>query len=416
MLLLFAAAFLAVTETAFASVSRNKMKISAERGDTRAVKAMYVLDNFELAVTTLLICANIVHIAAASIVTMAVTRLWGLTAVSVSTVVTTLVVFFAGEMLPKSIGKKYSLKYSLANAGVLCLLMKIFSPVAKLLSTIGNFVASHVKADPEASVTEDELYDLVEDMAEQGHIDEVRGDLIYSALVFGELTVDSILTPRVDLVAIDIDAEPEEIFEIISTSTHSRLPVYEGTIDNIIGVLHIRKYMKACVNGNSQLPGVRPLMDRARFAHQGTAIDDLLPLMSKNKSNMAVITDMYGGTLGIVTIEDILEELVGEIWDEDDVVREPIVQLSERSYMADADETVLDAFDFMDFEDSDEEEIDSNLLLGEWVLEQFEHMPRRGASFEYKNLLVTVASIEKNRILRVRIDVGEEAEKEGEQR
>ncbi|MCQ2565681.1 MAG: hemolysin family protein [Clostridia bacterium] len=411
--LVFCAAYFAVTETAFSSVSHNKIKLAADRGDSRAKKALAILDNFDMAVTTLLICTNIVHLAAASIVTVAVTRLWGLSAVTWSTIVTTVIVFFAGEMLPKSVAKKHSEKFTLSTAGLLAFLMKIFGPLAKLLTAIGQFAAKHTKGDTEASVTEDELYDLVEDLAEQGHIDEGRGDLIYSALIFAELTVDSILTPRVDLVAIDIDDDPSEIFEEIRNSNHSRIPVYEDTIDNIIGVLPLRHYMKTYLK-SGQIPAVKPLIDRVHYAHQGTSLSELLPVMSKSKTSMCVVTDMYGGTLGIVTMEDILEELVGEIWDEDDEVSEPIVKVSDSIFIADADETVLDAFDFMDFEDPDEEEIDTNLLIGEWVLDQFEFMPKRGESFEYKNLLVTVASIEHNRILKVRIDLRSVEEEGGD--
>jgi len=402
-LLLLCAAYFAVTETSFASVSHNKIKLSADKGDSRGKKALEILDKFDLAVTTLLICTNIVHIAAAAIVTRMVIKLWGTSAVTLSTVILTIIVFFVGEMLPKSIAKKNSYKFTLATAGSLSLLMKVFGPLARILTSFGQFVAKHTKGDTAASVTEDELYDLIEDMQEEGHIDQGRGDLIYSALMFSEMNVDSILTPRVDMVSIDIDDEPEAIYEIIKTSNHSRLPVYEDTVDNIIGTLHIRKYLKAYLK-TGNLPSVRPLLDKVYYAHSGTSIDELLPIMSQKKLNIAVVTDIYGGTLGIVTIEDILEELVGEIWDEDDEVEEPIVKLSDTIYIADADETVLDAFDFIDFEDPDEEDIDSNLLIGEWVFEQFDYMPKRGDSFSYKTLLITVASMEHNRILKVRID------------
>lgn len=209
-ILLFCAAYFAVTETAFASASRNKIKSSAERGDQRA-KALYVLDNFDRAISTLLICTNIVHISAASIVTVAVTKLWGLGAVSISTIITTIVVFFAGEMLPKSIAKKYSEKFAKACAGTLYFFMKLFAPLSALLTAIGQAAAKLTKGDPQISVTEDELYDIIEDMTEEGSLNEEQGDLISSALQFGEVTVESVLTPRVDLVAIDIEDSHEEI-------------------------------------------------------------------------------------------------------------------------------------------------------------------------------------------------------------
>ena len=212
-ILLFCAAYFAVTEITFSSVQRVKIKTRADRGDSRAKKALYVLDNFDRAITTILICTNIVHITAATIVTVTVTRLWGVSAVTLSTIITTIVIFFAGEMLPKSIAKKYSERLSLAVAGSLCFFMRIFNPLAKLLSAAGNFASRFVKSDPEISVTEEEIYDIIEDMTEEGSLDEERGELISSALQFGSLTVESILTSRVDLAAIDVAKSNEEIRE-----------------------------------------------------------------------------------------------------------------------------------------------------------------------------------------------------------
>ena len=299
--LLLLAAYFAVTETAIASVSRSRIKAKADRGDPRAENALDVLDHFDQAVTTLLICTNIVHIAAAAIVTVAVTARWGLSAVSVSTLITTIVVFFAGEMLPKSIAKSRSERFTLANAGTLKLLMALFKPLSAALTAIGQWAAGLTRGDPEISVTEDELYDLIEDMTEEGTLNEEQGELISSALQFGEVTVESILTPRVDLAAIDIEDSPDEILAQIKAQNHSRLPVYEGSIDNIIGILQIRKYIKAYLRLGSAID-LRPLLDQPLFIHQSTNIDELLPIMSKHKQNLAVITDNYGGTLGIVTV------------------------------------------------------------------------------------------------------------------
>ena len=318
-LLLFCAAFFAVAETAYASCPKSRVKAAAERGDARAKTALLILDDFDKAISTLLICTNIVHIATASIVTVAVTKLWGLSAVSISTIVTTIVVFFAGEMLPKSIAKKYSEPLALATGPVLRFLMKVFTPLSALLTWIGQSAAKLTPEENPVSFTEDELYDIIEDMTEEGSLDEQQGELISSALQFGEVTVESVLTPRVDLVAVDISSSLESILAVIKTTNHSRLPVYEGSIDNIIGVLQIRKFIKAYLRLGNNLD-LRPLMDEVFFIHQSTNIDELLPVMSKRKLNMAVVTDNYGGTLGIVTVAAMLEELVGEIWDEDDVV------------------------------------------------------------------------------------------------
>ena len=400
-ILLFCASYFAVTETAFASASRSKIKTAADRGDGRAKKALYVLDNFDRAISTLLICTNIVHIATASIVTVAVTRLWGLSAVSISTIATTIVVFFAGEMLPKSIAKKYSETFAKACAAPLCFFMKLFAPLSALLSALGQAAAKLTKGDPQISVTEDELYDIIEDMTEEGSLDEEQGDLISSALQFGEVTVESVLTPRVDVVAIDISSSHEEILSLIKSCNHSRLPVYEGSIDNIIGILQIRKFIKAYLRLGSRLD-IRPLLDEVFFIHQSTNIDELLPIMSKRRMNMAVVTDNFGGTLGIVTVEDILEELVGEIWDEDDMVEEPITDLCGGTCLAAGDVSVSDVFEHLGFEDPEEDAELVNTLMGEWAFERFRAIPSVGDSFEYHGLQVTVTEMDHNRIRKLK--------------
>ena len=412
--LLFCAMFFAVTETAFASASRPKIKVAAERGEAGAKRALYVMDNFDMAISTLLICTNIVHIATASLVTVAVTRIWGLSAVSLSTIVTTIVVFFAGEMLPKSIAKKYSERFAKSCSGVLVFFMKLFAPLSKLLTKIGQAAARLTPGDGETSMTEDEIYDIIEDMTEEGSLDEEQGDLISSALQFGEVTVESVLTPRVDLAAVDIASSHEEILAYIKNQPHSRLPVYEGSIDNIIGILQIRRFIKAYLRQGNDLD-IRPLLDEAFFIHQSMNIDELLPVMSKRKLNMAVVTDNYGCTLGIVTVDDILEELAVEIWDEEDVVEEPVVELPDGSYQVDADQSVSDVFELFGFEDPEENEELINTLMGEWAYEQFAAIPKTGESFEYHGLRVTVTEMEHNRILKLNVSLAPQAKEGGEQ-
>ncbi len=412
-LLLVCAAFFAVTETSMASASRSRIKASAERGDFRAKKTLYVLDNFDLAISTLLICTNIVHIAAASIVTLAVTRKWGVSAVSLSTIITTIVVFFAGEMLPKSVAKKYSDTLALSCAPVLCFFMKLFAPLSKLLTWIGQAAAKLTPGDSQISVTEDELYDIIEDMTEEGSLDEDQGDLISSALQFGDVTVESVLTPRVDIVAININSSHAELLSLIKSTNHSRLPVYEGSIDNIIGVLQIRKYIKAYLRLGENLD-IKPMLDEVLFVHQSTNIDELLPILSKRKLNIAVVTDNYGGTLGIVTVEDILEELVGEIWDEDDVIEEPMVEIGDGVYEVGADETVSDVFDQLGYEDPENDEELVNTLMGEWAYEKFDTIPKPGDSFRYHQVLVTVKDMNHNRIMKLTVALLPAEEEGGE--
>ena len=413
LLLLFLAAYFAVCETAFASVSRVRLKVEADRGDRRARRAMFVTEHFDKAITSILIGTNIVHLAAAAYVTVLVTRRWGVSAVTLSTVITTVVVFFVGEMLPKSIAKKYSERCSLGTAGSLCFFMRIFTPLSYVLTGIGNAAARLTRGDSEVSVTEDELYDIIENMTDEGELDAEQGELVTSALSFGDVTVESILTARVDVTALDVDWSPEKIMSVIRDLRHSRVPVYEGTIDNIIGILQIRKYIKAWLDDRKGV-SLRAQLDEPYFIHQSMKIAELLPVMSGKKLNMAVVTDNYGGTLGVVTVEDILEELVGEIWDEEDVVVETCVKNADGSFTFDAEVDIEDAFEFMDYEDPDEFDFEHK-LLGEWTYEQFDHLPEAGDSFLYNGLRVTVQSVEHRRILKLRMErLPEDADEGGE--
>ena len=403
-ILLLTAAYFALTETSISSVSKNKLKVASDRGDARAKKVLSILERFDQAITTILIGTNIVHIATASVVTVYVTKKWGLSFVTLSTILTTITVFFFGEMLPKSIAKKYPEKISKICVYPLSVFMVIFKPLSALLTFIGQTAAKHAPEDSQISVTEDELQNIIEDMTEEGTLDENQSELITSALQFGDVTVESILTPRVDVCALDVEEEPSEIIKTIKEESHSRLPVYEGSIDNIIGVLQIRKYLKSYLQ-NGKTPNLREMLDKVYYAPQSMEIHELLPEMSKRKLNMAIITDSYGGTLGIVTVEDILEELVGEIWDEDDVIEEPIVKNADDSFTIESEVSLADVFDALDFQDPDEDNKDAaNLLLGEWMYEQFASIPKEGDSFDYHNLKITVQQMEHNRILKAKVE------------
>ena len=399
-LLLFADYF-AVCETSFAAVSRIRLKTAMERGDRRANKAMYVCERFDKAITTILIGTNIVHLSCASYVTVLVTRRWGLSAVTLSTFVTTLVVFFVGEMLPKSVAKKYSLRLALGTASSLVFFMHLLTPVSFVLTKIGEFASRLTKGDSEVSVTEDELYDIIENMTDEGDLDSEQGDLVHSALAFGDLTAESILTARVDMETIDVDDPLEEILSQVKASRHSRIPVYQDSVDNIIGVLQIRRFMREYLQKREKTD-LRSLLDEPYFVHQSAKIDELLSVMSSKKINMTIVTDSYGGTVGIVTVEDILEELVGEIWDEDDEVVEPCVDHGDGSYSFDAGVDIEDAFEFMDYEDPDETDFDHK-LLGEWAYEQFDAIPKEGDSFTYNGLCVTVEKVQQRRIMKLHI-------------
>ena len=315
-LLLLAAVF-AISETAFASASQSKIKVSADRGDDRAERALDILENIETAISTLLICTNIVHLTIATAVTVMVTRLWGLSVVSISTIITTLVVFFAGEMLPKSIAKKNPEKFALRTAGLLSVMMKVFSPLARLLTWIGIQAAKLTKGEPEISVTEDELLDIFEDLNEEGVLDDEQEDMLSSVLEFTDTRTGRILTPKRKIVGIDVNLPQDKILEELNTMTHSRIVVYDGDIDNVVGILRIREYLKEYLN-TGIIPDIREMSDEPYWVSSKTMADELLEEMSRARQNIALVKGVNGKFIGLVSIEDILEELVGDIFDESD--------------------------------------------------------------------------------------------------
>ena len=412
-LLFLGAMFFAFAETAFASVSRTRLRARVDRGDSRAKKALYVTENIDRAITTILIGTNITHLAAASIVTVNVTRIWGVSAVTLSTLLTTLAVFFFAEMLPKSIARKYAETISLASASLLCFLMTVLRPFSALLAMIGNSAAKLLPGEAEASVTENELYDIIEDMTEAGTLDEDQGELISSALQFGDVTVESILTSRVDVAAIDIAMPQEEILAFIKEQTHSRLPVYEDTIDNVIGILQVRNYIRHYLRQGKYLD-MRPLLEEPMFVHQSTKIDDLLPVMSVKKQNVAIVLENYGGMLGIVTVEDILEELVGEIWDEDDQIEETFIRLQDGTLSVDPEEHVIDVLDELDIHYTEEQEEEIlNKQMSELTYETLPSIPREGDHYAAYGMKVTVLSMDHNRILRLKAEETQEDPEKG---
>ena len=269
---------------------------------------------------------NIVQIACASLTTLFVKRLWGAGAVAVSTVVLAIVVFFAAEMLPKSFARAYPEEAALALAPSLRTLMTLLSPITVLFSGISKFITRLFGVPDAPTVTEDELYDIIESIGEEGGIEEEASRLIHSALEFDDITVQQVLTPRNHMVTVALDDSCEEILSVIRESRHSRLPVYDKTPDNIVGILGIRRYLKAYLAQGENV-SLAELMDPPYFLPRKRRIDDALSEMSGRKQHIAVVCDDFGGVLGIVTVEDILEELVGEIWDEDD---DPAQELAEK--------------------------------------------------------------------------------------
>jgi len=399
--LIIGGAYFAGAEISFASFNKIRLKNYAEGGDKRAKKALYISNHFDKALTTLLIGNNIMHIGCASMATMIATRLWGVGAVAYSTIVTTVVVFLISEMIPKSFAKANNERFALSVASSLYFLMKLLTPITFIFSSVSKLASKLFVKHVEPTVTEDELYEIIDNIEEESDFDEEKSELVRSALEFGDTTVQDVLTSRVDLTAIDADMTIDEILALIKEEKYSRIPVYEGTIDNIIGVLHIRNFLRAYIRSHGNI-NLKDLLDEPHFTHKSTRIDDLLTEMSRKKQHLSIVTDDYGGTMGIVTSEDILEELVGEIWDEDDEVVEEYIALGDNRFEVAGDLLVEDAFYEMDYENYDEEEF-AHKNMGTWALEHFEYIPRTGDSFEYQDLLITITEMDAQRITKLLI-------------
>ncbi|MCQ2439977.1 MAG: hemolysin family protein [Oscillospiraceae bacterium] len=411
--LFLCAAYFAVSETGVTSVSRIRLRTRLDQGDRRAEKALYIQDHFDLAISAILIGTNIVHISTATVVTMLVTERFGVSYVALGTVLCTIGIFFLGEMLPKSLAKRYSERCALATAASLCFFMRIFRPMARFLSWVGDRFGALIKGDREYTVTEDELYDVIDSLTDEGGLDEERGELVRSALEFADVPVESVLTARVDLTALDVDWRYEKILSVIRASRHTRLPVYEGTIDNIVGVLQIRRYIMGYRLRGSAVE-LRELLDEPLFVHQSAMLDEVLAELNRRHLNMAIITDNYGGTVGVVTVEDILEQLVGDIWDEEDVAQESFRALEDGSVEADAETDMEELFEKLDYKEGEDEDW-NHKLLGEWVYEQFDTMPTVGKSVRWHRLEVTVSEMRARRLLKLKLRLLPEEAEGGEE-
>ena len=310
-------AYFAATEIALASVNSIRMMSYADDGNRRAKRVLYILDHFDKALTTILIGNNIMHISCASMATLMATKLWGLSYVTLTTIVTTLAVFLLAEMIPKRFAKANSERFSLAVAGSLMFFMKVLGPLAFVFSAISKFASKPFKKnqEEEPTVTEDELYDIIESIPEESGIDEEKAELMQSALEFSDTFVREVLTPWDRVVKLKLNMSGSEAMDVIKGDIHSRLPVIDDD-GNPVGMVQIRKFLKARYKDASVC--VNDIMDDIHFVNDDIAIDDLLTAMSNDKTHFSVVLDKDGRTIGIVTIEDILEELVGEIYDEDD--------------------------------------------------------------------------------------------------
>lgn len=399
--------YFSATETAFSSLNKTRIKYMAEKGSKRAKRTLQLADNYDKLIATILIGNNIVNITTASIGTLLFVDLMGQElGATVSTVVVTIVVLIFGEITPKSIAKDYPERFAMFSAPMIGALLWLFTPLNFLFSLWKKLVALLFHSDEEDKMSQEELLLLLEEVEQEGAIDKSEGTLLRNAVEFGDLEVQSILTHRVDLEAVEVNATKEEIAAKFTETRFSRLLVYEETIDKIVGVLHLKDFYDGM--GINPKP-LREIMTPPLFIHQTEKLDDLLQLLKSSKSHIAVVIDEYGGTLGIVTMEDILEELVGEIWDEHDEVEEPFRQLSENTYLVDCTVTLDDFCDFFDVTSDSE-----SVSLGGWIMDQMQRIPEKGDQFTYENLTITATEIDDHRIEWVTVEVAPKEDNEEE--
>ena len=390
-------------ETAFSSVNKIRLKNYAAQGDKRAEKALKIANSFEDALTTVLVGNNIVNITMASVSTVLFTTLFGSGAVGISTAVTTVLVLIFGEILPKSYAKENAERLSLFFAGPLSFLIILFKPIIFIFNNLAS-ILKNGKVEP--SVTEDELKYIIEEIEEQGVLEEQEGDLVRSALDFDEITVNEILIPRVKVIGVEKNASIDEIKSLFIDEMYSRLPVYDKSLDNIIGMITNKRFFKMLAQGGNDITEI--IQDVAHFSDL-KLISEALRDMQRSKTHLAVVLDQYGGTKGIVTLEDIIEELVGEIYDENDEVIPSIVKISENEYEVSGDLSISDMLDQLGL---DEDMIESTYTsVGGWVTELLEHIPEQNETAEYGAFKITVLQVKEQSVEKIRhlIDTSETA-------
>lgn len=401
-ILLLLSAFFSGTETAYTSVNKTRMKTLTADGNKKAKAVLNIIDKYDKFLSTMLVGNNIVNILATTISTLLFTTIMKGNAslgATVSTIVMTVVVLLFGEITPKSLAKDSADSYTLATTGVVRFITVLLTPITAIFSLWNKLLSLIFKVEKIDSVTEEEIITMIDEAQNDGEIDEHEGDLIKSAIEFNDLEVTAILTPRVDIVAIPADAEISEILDTFRTNGFSRLPVYNETIDNIIGVIHEKDFNRMLYDGLSDISAI---IHDVLCITEGMKISKLLRSFQEAKAHMAVVVDEYGGTAGLVTMEDVLEGLVGDIWDEHDEVIENIKQLDEDIYLINCGMSLNDLTDIHEFDD---DVLEDNATVNGWVLDNLGKIPEVGDSFEFKNLSVEVTEIDGRRATEIKLVV-----------
>jgi CBS domain containing-hemolysin-like protein len=393
--------YFSATETAFTTINKIRVKAKADDGNKRAKLVLKLTDNYDRLLTTILIGNNIVNILASSLATLLFIN-WckgneSLASV-LSTVATTVVVLIFGEVTPKSLAKEFPETFANFSAPIINAIAYVFTPLNFIFSLWKKLLNLIFKNKEDTTITDDELISMVDEAEHEGGINAQESELIKSAIEFNDLEVKDILVPRVDVEMIELSASNEEVEKEFTETHYSRLPVYKETKDNIVGILHEKDFITDCEDAGFT---IEKAMKPAVFVVSTTKISAVLKLLQKNKTHMAVVSGEFGETVGIITMEDILEELVGEIWDEHDEVLSDITEIAENEYKVLGSATVNDLCDYFDL---DEIESDS-ATVGGWVIDMLGKVPQVGDELTYENLHITVAQTEARRIIELTVVV-----------
>ncbi len=410
MLLLIISALFSACEMAYSSVNRIRLKNYALQGNKQAKKALKIVDSFDDALTSILIGNNVVNIASASLCTILFTDLLGSKGVGISTAVMTILVLIFGEISPKSIAKENAERFVLFFATPLSVCIWIMKPFIFVFSGLKKLISRFFSSsEKRPSITEDELKYIIDEIEEEGVLEEQEGNLVRSALDFDEITVDEILIPRVNVVGIEINSSIEEIKEVFLSEMYSRMPVYEKSKDNIVGVITQKAFFKFMLDEKTD---IREIMQDAFYISGLKYISQALREMQRLKIHMAIVMDQYGGTKGIITMEDIIEELVGEIYDENDEVFTSLTKIGENEYEVSGEYSLSDMLEELNLPD-DLIESSAN-SVGGWVMELLGHIPEEDESIECGIFKINVMSVNDQTIEKIKLHISLEKEIEEE--
>ena len=413
MFCLIASAFFSASEMAYSSCNTLRLENLEEEGSRRARAARYITEHFDKALSTILIGNNLVNIASSSLASVLMILLLGSVRGAkyawVSTAVLTILVIICGETIPKITAKKNANRFALNFAYPIRVLMVLLFPAVWLVVSLIRLLTLPLKSAPEdedQDAAVDELQNIIETAEDEDVLDEDRSELVRSAIDFSEIMASEAMTARVDIVAIDIDDDRDAILEIIEKSPYSRLPVYQDSIDNIVGVLYLNHFLKAMTDDLQT--DIRSQLMPPVYVYKTMKLPDVLNRLRKEKQHLAIVSDEYGGTLGVLSMEDVLEQIVGEIWDETDTVEQEVVQRTENEFEVDGDMVISDFLELADIRENDFEA--ESETLGGWTVEMFGEFPKAGDSFQYRNLTVTVLSMDGRRVEKVLIKINKAEE------